>query len=216
MSLLSQVPAHVAACTVLCRPSSGAARAVVMATIAVLTLVPAANAQNIRQWSPAVSVDPERQNGVNTSVNDGCPSEAPDGHVLFLASNRVPGAPGAKDLDIWLAYRFGEDDPWGSPEQLPEPVNTAAAEFCPTPLAGNQLLFVSTRLNTCGEGNDADIYYTRLRMSPIGWIDPVALPCDAVTGSTARSKSSRRRSSRPTAGPSSSSRATARQCPRCA
>lgn len=182
MFLLRHTPAHVALWTPQCPSSGRCAPPTVTALLAVLILVPAAYAQNVHQWSPAVSADPGRQNGVNTSVNDGCPLEAPDGHILFLASNRIPGATGAKDLDIWVAYRDGEDHPWGSAEPLPSPVNTAAAEFCPTPLPGNQLLFVSTRPNTCGDGNDADILFTRLRMSPLGWIDPVLLPCDAVTG----------------------------------
>jgi hypothetical protein len=143
---------------------------------------PTAFAHEFQQWSRAVSVDPARLNGVNTSVNDGCPVEAPDGHVLFLASNRVPNAPGTKDLDIWVAYRDGEDAEWGDAEPLPAPINTAAAEFCPTPLPGNQLLFVSTRTNECGAGNDPDIYYTRLRMSPLGWTEPVLLSCDANDG----------------------------------
>lgn len=171
------------------RPSRSfrvAAVAALTATLTALTLVPIAFAQNVRVWSPAVSVDPGRLNGVNTSVNDGCPMEGPDGHVLFLASNRVPGAPGTKDLDIWVAYRATEHHPWNLPEPLPPPVNSGAAEFCPTPLPGNQLLFVSTRANDCGGGNDADIYFSHLRMWPLGWADPVALPCDDVHGINSR------------------------------
>lgn len=155
-------------------------RAALIAIAAVLQGVFPASltfAHERQSWSRAVSVDPARLNGVNTSVNDGCPVEAPDGHMLFLASNRVPGAPGVKDLDIWVAYRDTDDAPWGAAEPLPLPVNTSANEFCPTPLPGNQLLFVSTRTNDCGTGNDPDIYYTRLRMSPLGWTEPVSLSC---------------------------------------
>jgi hypothetical protein len=151
-------------------------------TVAVLIAALPASAQNVHEWAAAVSIDPNRQQGVNTSVNDGCPIEAPDGHILFLATNRIPGAPGTKDLDIWVAYRGGEGHPWGSPQPLPAPVNTAAMEFCPTPVPGNQLLFVSTRSNACGGGNDPDIYYSRLWMSPLAWTEPIALPCDAGTG----------------------------------
>jgi len=152
------------------------------ATIAIVISAPAASAQNVHEWFPAVSVDPNRQQGVNTAVNDGCPIEAPDGHMLFLATNRIAGAPGVKDLDIWVAYREGDGHPWAHSEPLPAPVNTAAAEFCPTPLPGNRLLFVSTRQNACGGGSDADIYYSRLLMAPLGWLEPVPLPCDPVAG----------------------------------
>lgn len=159
-----------------------AAVAVISMALALTVLAPTASAQNVRDWSPAVSVDPARQQGVNTGVNDGCPIEAPDGHMLYFATNRVPNAAGTKDLDIWVAYRGTEDSPWGNVEPLPAPVNTGAAEFCPTPLPGNQLLFVSTRPNACGTGNDPDLYFTQLRMSPLGWTEPIALPCNDVDG----------------------------------
>jgi len=167
----------------LLRRSGRRAAPVAIVTMLALTMLPRPSAaQNVREWSPAVSVDPKRTLSVNTAVNDGCPYESPDGQMLFLATNRIPGAPGSKDLDIWLAYRDGEDGAWGGAEPLPPPVNTGAAEFCPTPLPGNQLLFVSTRSNTCGSGNDADIYFTRLRMSPLGWTDPELLPCGGADG----------------------------------
>ena len=163
-------------------PRTSAAVAASLMVLALTVKAPIASAQNVRDWSPAISVDPARQHGVNTGVNDGCPMESPDGHILFLASNRVPNAPGTKDLDIWLAYRGAGDGPWGSVEPLPAPVNTAAQEFCPTPLPGNQLLFVSTRANACGTGTDPDLYFTQLRMSPLGWTEPVALPCNDIDG----------------------------------
>jgi len=186
MFLLRRKSDHETACARQRLAPSPVAFVQVAAVLAVLTVAPVASAQNVRQWSPAVSVDPARQLGVNTNVNDGCPYEAPDGHILFMATNRVPGAPGTKDLDIWVAYRNSVDSPWGTAEPLPAPVNTAAAEFCPTPLAGNGLLFVSTRVNGCGDGNDPDIYFSRLRMSPLGWSEPTPLSCDDVTGINSR------------------------------
>ena len=84
----------------------------------------AARAQNFGAWSPAVSIDPTRQL-VNTSVNDGCPIEAPDGLTLFFASNRVGLSQTVPPhLDIWVAYRASEDEPWSEIERLPGPVNT--------------------------------------------------------------------------------------------
>lgn len=137
-----------------------------------------AQGQNFGEWGPAVSVDPLRLNGVNTPANDGCPIESPDGHMLFLATDRTV----AGNLDIWVAYRDKESDSWGSPLALPAPVNTAANEFCPTPLPGNRLLFVSNRANNCGgTGNNPDIYLTRLH--PVkGWLPPEPLSCDVNSG----------------------------------
>jgi Tol biopolymer transport system component len=135
-----------------------------------------AEAQNFGEWGPAASVDPLRVNDVNTSFNDGCPIESPDGHMLFFASDR------SGNLDIWVAYRDKESDPWGSSVALPAPVNTPAKEFCPTPLPGNGLLFVSTRANNCGgAGNNPDIYYTRLH-PVLGWLPPQPLSCDVNSG----------------------------------
>jgi hypothetical protein len=169
-----------------CRSHRPAVFIAAVMALASIAFAPAASAQHVREWSPAVSIDPSRQLGLNTSVNDGCPYEAPDGHILFLASNRVPGAAGSKDLDVWIAYRDSADAPWGAAEPLPAPVNTVASEFCPTPLPGNGLLFVSTRVNGCGAGGDPDIYFSRLRMSPLGWLDPLLLPCDDLNGINSR------------------------------
>jgi Tol biopolymer transport system component len=149
---------------------------IVMTGIAVMLQVglcaSAAHAQNFGDWSPAVSVDPNRYL-VNTAVNDGCPIEAPDGLALYFASNRVVGGT-STGLDIWVAYRANEDAGWAEIERLPDPVNTGANEFCPTPLPGNRLLFVSTRPSDCSGVSTADIYLTR--QHPVrGWLDPVPL-----------------------------------------
>ena len=78
---------------------------------------------------------------LNTASLDGCPIQSPDGHSLYLASNR-PGGKGG--LDIWVSTRANTGDPWGAPENLPEPINSASDDFCPTPLHGDELLFVSS------------------------------------------------------------------------
>lgn len=58
----------------------------------------------------------------------------------------------------------------------------AGADFCPTPLRGNRLLFVSSRANHCGgSSNNPDIYLTRLH--PVkGWLTPQPLPCGINSG----------------------------------
>ena len=136
------------------------------------------DAEQFGPWQPAVSVDPARTS-VNTSANDGCPIEAPDGRMLLIASNRS-GTRGFND--IWLSFRASEDDAWGTPVNLGEPVNSPAQDFCPTPLHGNRLLFVSTRANNCGgPGNNPDIYYTQ--WNPVhGWRPPQPLSCDVNSG----------------------------------
>lgn len=124
-------------------------------------------------WGPAENIDPGGLNNVNTPSMEGCPIESPDGRTLFFASNR-PGGQGG--IDIWVAFRGGPNQPWSDPVNLPPSVSSAFDDFCPTPLPGGGLLFVSRRAGGCGEG-DADIYATRLHPEQ-GWLEPVHLGCE--------------------------------------
>jgi Tol biopolymer transport system component len=121
-------------------------------------------------WGPAVSVDPGGSANLNTASLEGCPIEGPDGLSLYFASNRDG------QIDLWVSRRPNPSRAWGAPEKLPEPVNSAFNDFCPTPLPGGGLLFVSTRPGGCGAGT-ADIYQTRLHPTQ-GWLEPEHLGCD--------------------------------------
>jgi hypothetical protein len=107
---------------------------------------------------------------------DGCPIESADGLSLLFASNRPDTAGGN---DIWAADRASLGSPWGAPRNLGAPINSASADFCPTPVFGRSLFFVSERPGDgtgptpCGGG---DIYLSR--QSPAGgWSTPVMLKC---------------------------------------
>ena len=110
-------------------------------------------------WEPAQKIDEIDGNNseLNTPFQDGCPIQSPDGRSLYMASNR-PGGKGL--LDIWVARRPNRHAPWGAPENLGEPVNSAADDFCPTPIKNDGLFFVSREAlpGSCGLG---DIYFTR-------------------------------------------------------
>ena len=106
---------------------------------------------------------------VNTPYLDGCPIQAPDGLSLFIASNRPGGLGG---IDIWTAHRTSPGDPWGPPTNLGAPINSAADDFCPTPI-GDRLLFVSSRAGGCG---GADIYVAAFKAGR-GWQSPSNLGC---------------------------------------
>ncbi|NIP78624.1 MAG: hypothetical protein GWM90_05230, partial [Gemmatimonadetes bacterium] len=121
----------------------------------------------------AVSVDPGGAHGVNTAAVEGCPIESPNGQRLFFASDRAGGEGG---IDIWVAHRDPERGAWIEPENLPAPVNSAFNDFCPTPLPGGVLLFVSSRPGGCGEGT-TDIYRTR-HDPAMGWLEPEHLGCE--------------------------------------
>lgn len=146
---------------------------IIMTTAIGLSIAAAAGAKPApSDWVAPQKIDEIDGNhpDLNTSSLDGCPILSPDGRQLFMASNR-PGGKGG--LDIWVATRESSDEPFGAPENLPAPVNTESDDFCPTPLRGGRLLFVSRRPGGCGLG---DIYITRLNPTH-GWRDPHHLAC---------------------------------------
>jgi WD40-like Beta Propeller Repeat len=113
---------------------------------------------------------------VNSSVADGCPIESEDGLSLFIASMRAGGFGGN---DIWAADRDSIDSPWQEPRHLGTSINTSSNDFCPTPVLGRWLFFVSERPGDgtgptpCGGG---DMYLAR--QSPAGgWGTPTMLKC---------------------------------------
>jgi hypothetical protein len=125
------------------------------------TAASAAHGSGPSGWSPSQLV----------LAGAGCPIETPDARSLMVASGR-PG--GAGDLDIWVIDRAAVGAPWSTPKNLPAPINSAAAEFCPAPFE-RSLYFISTEANpgACGGG---DIYLSR--QSPAGdWSEPIHLPC---------------------------------------
>lgn len=128
-------------------------------------------------WSDAVAVSE-----LNTSFNDGCPIETADGLSLVFASNRT-GTTGAGN-DIWAADRPSLTAPFGEARNLGAPINTPFNDFCPTPVMGRSLFFVSERPAeaggppVCGGG---DIYLSR--QSPAGgWSAPKMLKCATEGG----------------------------------
>jgi hypothetical protein len=122
-------------------------------------------------WSVASNLEsvPGTSAETNTPYLDGCPFTAPDGRSLYIASNRPGGLGG---IDIWVAHRRQRGAPWGAPQNLGAPVNSAADDFCPSPTRGRPFFFVSTRAGGCG---GADIYQTRRERD--GWAAPRNLGC---------------------------------------
>src|ERR671911_1159113 len=146
------------------------AAAVVAVTATAVLLVGIASAKNLSAWAQAQKIDEIGGNSaeLNTPFLDGCPIQSPDGLSLYMASNR-PGGLGL--LDVWVARRESTNAPWGPPQNLGEPVNSAADDFCPTPVRGGGLFFVSREAlsGSCGMG---DIYFTRFDPSR-GWREPM-------------------------------------------
>jgi Tol biopolymer transport system component len=92
----------------------------------------------------------------------GCPIESRDGNWLYVASSA------AGTIDIYAHPRKGRKGAFQERVMLGEPVSVDDAnDFCPTPLAGWWLMFVSNRdrdgVEECGE---TDMYLTQYRPSP--------------------------------------------------
>lgn len=145
-----------------------------LAALGLCALTPAALAQfslklpTFSDWGPdAVALDAPALDG----FGGGCPIETPDGLTLFTARTDDSGS-----LNLWSNFRPTVDAPFEPGAPLPEPVNRAEGpDFCPTPLPGGDLLFVSARPGGCGES--VDIYFAR--QDPVeGWQEPVSLNCE--------------------------------------
>jgi len=161
------------------------ARACTLA-VAGMCLAGPAHAQAYTAWGNPVPAS------INTAASEGCPIEAPDGLSLYIASNR-PG--GLGNLDVWRAFRASIHAAWGPAENLGAVVNTADADYCPTPLRGGWLAYVSsvdTETDSDPANNDCkpgpadipltsatpvagDMYLTQEH--PRGWRAPLHLGC---------------------------------------
>lgn len=115
---------------------------------------------------------------VNSTFPDGCPIESPDGLSLYIASTRTHDT-ALGGNDIWASDRATKDAPFGEPVNLGAPVNSNANDFCPTPLEGRLLMFVSERPGpeTCSAGpGSGDMYLVRQNAAS-GWGEPRHLGC---------------------------------------
>lgn len=106
-------------------------------------------------------INGERLPGSSTTLNtagvDGCVSLSRDGRTLFFNSNRTG------NQDIYVANRADTAGGFGTPQRLPDAINTAADEFCPTIATGNRLFF--SRASTTDPG---DLYVSQ-GSKPHGW-----------------------------------------------
>jgi hypothetical protein len=134
--------------------------------------------KDFSDWGAPQKVDDTNGNSseLNTPSQDGCPIQSPDGLRLYMASTRPRFVGDTRtDLDIWVADRSSTDAPFGAPVNMGEPINSMADDFCPAPVRGNGLFFVSARVTatSCGLG---DIHLARLNPAQ-GWTAPLNLGC---------------------------------------
>jgi hypothetical protein len=135
--------------------------------------------------------DPVPAPGVNTTAAEGCPIESPDGGSFYFMSTRTTDGEGNATsqggLDNWRASWNAALQTWSNVTNLGPIVNSAAADYCPTPLPGKFLLFVSSRENSedcaaciptptppAGSPPAGDLFITRENPAK-GWATPVHL-----------------------------------------
>ncbi len=127
--------------------------------------------------TPAPTAPPPEWSTPTAVAPGGCPIESRDGTLLYTAAGAAP----SNGLDIW-ALRRNPDNTYDSRTKLGDPVSVDGAnDFCPEPLMGDWLMFVSTRdaaadeAPKCGEPgavpglNGSDIFLTRYSVvAPVG------------------------------------------------
>lgn len=111
---------------------------------------------------------------IATGLAGGCPIESRSGNELYVAG----GFEGS--LDIFFYQRSGREDSFANRTKAADPVSKPATadgdvlDFCPTPLPGKVLMFVSNRAGGCG---GTDIYASRYNPGKDEWSDPRNLGC---------------------------------------
>jgi len=144
-------------------------------------------ARDFGAWS-----DPQPVAAIDTTAAEGCPIESRDGLSLYFASSRAADGAQGK-LDIYRASRDSRRGDWGAAENLGAPVNTPEFDYCPTPLAGGWLMYVTSQqtADDCYPGDippppptggpsAGDIFLTRETRS--GWMVPLDLGCTDADG----------------------------------
>ena len=105
------------------------------------------------EWGPAMNLG----GTINTAAGEMVPAFSRDGHLLFFASNRIPGSYGG--VDIWVSRRehTHDDFGWQPAENLGAGVNSSVSDEGPSYFENDevgvpQLYFSSSRLSG-GPGN---------------------------------------------------------------
>lgn len=121
-------------------------------------------------WGPMANLGPV----VNSSADEMAPSITADGLELYFSgywTNARPGGYGNSDL--WVTKRATRNDPWGTPVNLGQTINSASQDTRPCIWADGLLLFFdSMRPGGYGQG---DLYMTRRATRNDPWGQPVNL-----------------------------------------
>jgi hypothetical protein len=132
----------------------------VFVAVFALTCVQAAQAQNFGSWSAPSNIGAP----VNSQPEDWQPFITKDGLSLYFVRGVAPNAKG------WVAKRNSTDDPWGTPELLPDTINSMNVGFPFVTPDGHWLYF-----NTTGGIVRSWRQNKKMESGPSGWQTPVNL-----------------------------------------
>jgi hypothetical protein len=118
-------------------------------------------------WTLGVNMGPT----INSSADDCDAWISADGLELYFMSNRSGGY---GSVDIWVARRATEHDPWGVPANLGGVVNSAYNEALPCLSPDGLLLFFMGKYRPGGYGSN-DFWMTRRASLSDPWQTPVNL-----------------------------------------
>jgi OOP family OmpA-OmpF porin len=104
-------------------------------------------------WGQPINIGPL----VNSPYRDRHPSISPDGLTLYFVSNR--DNPSQSQLDIYVAQRHSQTDPFGDPVRLGSQVNTTFNEGGVEVSANGLLLFFHSDRDAPSTGQD--IFYSQ-------------------------------------------------------
>jgi WD40-like Beta Propeller Repeat. len=120
---------------------------------------------------------------INTASNDSLPFLAPNEHVMYFHSDRIPGSCG--EGDIWMTRRRNKHSDWQQPTNLGCVLNTVKTEIAPAyfedPETEQAWLFYGSNRpvgpSTCDRGfGDYDVYASPLGED--GSVGPGTLVCE--------------------------------------
>jgi serine/threonine protein kinase/Tol biopolymer transport system component len=118
------------------------------------------------RWGEVTSAGPV----LNSTAFDATPFISPDGRTLLFGSMRRGGQ---GNLDIWMATRASENDPWDPPVNLGPNINSREWDGSPTMTAdGLTLLFESHRP---GGRGDVEIYVSTRQSFDQPWPPAVSI-----------------------------------------
>ena len=110
---------------------------------------------------------------INTAAQEMHPALSKNGLSMYFTSDRA----GSRGLDIWVAQRASESEPWGAPQNLGPLFNSDSTDMAPyLTVDGHRLYFHSGRAGGCGA---FDLYVSTRHDNDddFGWGPPVNLGC---------------------------------------